>query len=309
MRSIRDHFKKIPGLVRLVRAGRKLCRHWRTMYLRSRYPDGGYLKCGNIEVFCDFTDPTYAWYDGLPTNLAIDQQAIEAVLQQSVGRGNVLVDIGAHNGFFTAYLARVAQVCRIPNAKVIGLEPDRQHFRCLQKTADRCSGIGITLIQMALADSDGSLSLYRTRDSCLHTYATEDAEPVYAVEAISLDSLAAGHLAPDDRIAFIKIDIDGAEPVLFSGGQKTLDAHRPTILMEFAPTQLRRAGVDPKCFYSQLCDNFEVYWASYKMRTIRKVQQSDYKDIETTVGDAISDLMLSTFALDFSNVQFGRRLK
>lgn len=298
--GIRDHLKRVPGLVTLARNARKLYRDWRTMYLLSRYPDGSYLKCEDVEVFCNFNDPTYAWYDSLASNLSIDQNVINALLRQS--QGNVVLDIGAHNGFFTAYLARLVQANRITNAKIIALEPDRNHFHCLQKTVARCSQSNILLIQKALADTDGVLTLYRTQDPCLHTYFTQGAETVESTLAQSLDSLVSEYLAESDKIAFIKIDIDGAEPALFSGGPRTLSTHRPTILMEFAPAQLLRAGVDAKKFYIQLCDNFEVYWISYQRCTIEKVYQSDYKEIEVTVGNAISDLVLSSFNLDFSEV-------
>jgi FkbM family methyltransferase len=288
-------------MVSLVRNGRKLYRLLRTKYLLNRYPDGGYLKCGGVEVFCDFHDPTYAWYDGLSHNLAMDQKVIAGVLCQ--GQGNVLIDIGAHNGFFTAYLAKLAQKLLIPKAKVISLEPDRKHFYCLQKTAARCAQTNILLMPKGLSDKDTSLHLYRTRDNYSYTYAIEGAEMVDIVPSISLDTLASEYLSVDDRIVFIKVDIDGSEPVLFSGGKKTLEIHRPIIVMEFAPSQLLRAKVDARNFYSYLCDHFEVYWISYQGRKIKKVQRSDYKEMEAVVGDAITDLVLSKSCLDFSEVE------
>jgi FkbM family methyltransferase len=302
MFRVRDQLKGVPGLVKVVRSGRKLYRNWRTSYLLSRYPDGGYLMCGDSEVFCDFRYPTYVWYDGLSRNLAMGQKIIRTIFHQNGVRGNVLFDIGAHNGFFTAYLSRISEMGGIANAKVIALEPDRQYFLCLQKTAARCMKTSITLVQVALAANDGSATMYQTRDDCLHTYLTDGAKTAYSVRARSLDSLAAEYLQDDDSIAFIKIDIDGAEPALFTGGEKTLATHRPVIMMEFAPGHLRQAGVDAESFFSQMCDSYLVHWVCYLDYTIKKVDRCDYPEIQRTLSDAIADLVLSKTPLDFSEL-------
>jgi len=302
MNAIKRWLKQVPGLVPLVRHGRQWHRARRTRQLLRRHPDGGYLKCGNVEVFCDFRDPTYAWYDGLSQSLAMDQEIIRTILRQPVAQGNVLIDIGAHCGFFTAYLAFLSQMLSIPGAKVIALEPDRRHFACLQKTIQRSPLPAVKVINAAIAEKDGVVDLYGTQDDCLHSYFTEGASPLYTVPAITLDTLGEEHLTSEERIAFIKIDVDGAEPDLFRGGQRTIEKHRPVILMEFAPDWLRRAGVDTKGLFCQLCDEYEVYFVSYVPRSIRKVRHADYDEIMAIVGGAISDFILSKTPLDLSGI-------
>ena len=75
--------------------------------------------------------------------------------------------------------------------------------------------------------------MYRTDADCLHSYKEPTGESCYEVSAISLDTLATRHLREDEKIAFIKIDVDGAESELLAGGMETIRTHKPIIFMEF----------------------------------------------------------------------------
>jgi len=46
----------------------------------------------------------------------------------------------------------------------------------------------------------------------------------------------------DDRIGFIKMDVEGAEPLCVKGARKLLERDRPLILSELHPAQLRRVS-------------------------------------------------------------------
>jgi hypothetical protein len=132
MGGITEALKKVPGLVAAMRYGCGLHRDWRTRYLGRRYREGGYLRCGDVEIFCDFRDLVCAWYDGLSSNLAKDLEILRALLMQQAGRGNMLLDTGAHYAFSTASLKHCARRNGILEARVVAMEPDRRHFACLQ---------------------------------------------------------------------------------------------------------------------------------------------------------------------------------
>ena len=46
------------------------------------------------------------------------------------------------------------------------------------------------------------------------------------------------------RVDFIKIDVDGFEMDVLSGGEKTLKTHSPIIILEISPYMLEKRGLD-----------------------------------------------------------------
>jgi FkbM family methyltransferase len=263
----------------------------RTQYLRWRFPAGGYLECNGVPVFCDFSQGSYVWYDSDSSNLAFDQYLIRTIIPQC--EGNVFIDVGAHFGFFSAYLGDLL-IQNSTQAKIISLEPDRAHFRVLQETMKKYDGLNITLLPLAISITDGFLTMYKTDADCLHSYKEDNSESCYKVGAISLDTLARKHIKSGERIAFIKIDVDGAEPSLFKGGAETFARDKPVVFIEFAPKHLRRSGQDPKEFYDYLCDSHHVYWISYNTQIARRVGIADYENITETTGEGITDLIVSS---------------
>ena len=296
--------KALPGAVSLVTRSRRFYRASRTSYLQWRYPGGGFLECNGVRVFCNFYDASYAWYDGDSAFLAFDQEVLAAILTQS--KGNVALDIGAHFGFFAAYLAGLTPPDPVSSWRVFAIEPDESHFRCLQQTIRRSpASEKVTPMRVALAEYDKPLMLFRSSASCLHSYAEPGSTAVETVDARSLDSLVAACLGPSDRVALIKIDVDGAEPLLFAGGRSTLAAHKPTVLMEFAPIHLRAAGTDPREFFMTLCAQYHVYWLLCHERSARRVTEADFGEIQDMTGEGITDLVLASRPLALSRLDLG----
>lgn len=307
MSPLRNALKRIPGTTVVARRARRFCRCLRTRYLQSRFPEGGYLNCHGVEVYCNFANPTYQWYDGKPRNLRLDMQVIEFLVEQ--GDGDVFIDVGAHFGFFAAYLTQLISA-RVKPGRLIAIEPDRDNFRCLQRTLARCEADKVShrLLPAALADKDGIIRLYDNGASCLNSYFAVGGGPAYQIEARSLDSIFDEH-GGGGKLNFIKLDIDGPEPLLFEGGRRTLEAHRPNILMEFSPRQLDAFGASPRSFFSYLCSNYHIYWLDYGRNAIVMVSDSDYPMIEANVGGGITDLVLAKLPLDFRAEEWSARAK
>lgn len=277
---------------------RSVYRPLRTKYLRMRYPRGGYVTGNGVRVFCDFNDPTYAWYDADAPNLAFDVRVIRTVLPQT--EGNVFVDVGAHFGFFSAAVAGTASV-QPPITKIFAFEPDQHHYRCLERTMAPFSDIEVGLLPFAVGERDGAVQLHRSSDSpCLHSYADETTLPTYSVESIRLDTFTERYLTEGDRMALVKIDVDGAEPSVFAGGTRLFETHGPIIVAEFAPKSLRRNNTDPRRYFAGLCDLWEVYWLRSEEDAVTRVTVGDYAAIEKQVGEAVADLLLSPMELHFS---------
>jgi hypothetical protein len=71
------------------------------------------------------------------------------------------------------------------------------------------------------------------------------------VQAVTLDQFAANY---GRKIDFLKIDAEGAEADIIRGGQSVFGDtnYAITVMMEFAPAFMRKAGVDPAMQLQQL---------------------------------------------------------
>jgi FkbM family methyltransferase len=272
----------------------------RTGWLRWRNPDGGFVVGNGVRVYVDFRSPNYAWYDADAPNLAFDQKVIRAIIDQC--EGSVFMDVGAHYGFYSAFLAQLLNDRARP-ARLIAVEPDTDNYRCLVQTmAGTPPPIKPELLQIALGDTDGEVTLQRSQyTACARTYRTTGSHDGASVPIRRLDSLAK-EMFPTERVAFMKVDIDGAEPMLLRGGAELLGRDRPVIFMEFAPSQLVSAGVDPRDFFNTLLDSFSAYWVLWSSQEIRPVTIADYQRLADHAGDDITDLVLSGRPLDFSKL-------
>lgn len=132
----------------------------------------------------------------------------------ALGPQSVCIDLGAHYGTITTRLAQTG-------AQVHAFEPDPHSFGVLsQACADYPN---VTLHNAAVAVAEGEMQFFRTRDfaanaatastgSTLYDTAPGvDPESAMRVRVIDFPRFLGDLLARHERIAFLKMDIEGAE--------------------------------------------------------------------------------------------------
>ncbi len=139
----------------------------------------------------------------------------------------VVIDVGAHSGLFSAFAAE-----RAPTAEIVVIEPDKElepTIRANLRTHARWQ-----LVQKAVADRSGTRPFFRnaasTQTSSLFREATSGFGPTIEeleIETITLDDLCAGF----SNIDVLKIDVQGAEGMVVQGAALTLPRVR-TVLIE-----------------------------------------------------------------------------
>lgn len=155
------------------------------------------------------------------------------------------VDVGANAGFFSVLLART-----LPKRWILAVEPSPVMADRLRDNLDR-NGVGdrVEIVQAALADTSGTADLrrapgneeYATIGVAAHPSLGAVTTPITA-EPVALDTLDA--LVERTGIApgFIKVDVEGAEMLVFRGAQTVLRTHRPVLLSELNDDLLRANG-------------------------------------------------------------------
>ena len=151
--------------------------------------------------------------------------------------GSTVVDVGANIGFFSLLAARSVGAA----GKVLAFEPVAATCAQLRANLELNAAGNVAVHELALSDRDGRVAIYEGhgRNRGLSSMRPiEEASALRAVPAAALDSLDAG----DARISLIKIDVEGAEQLVLEGMLRTLEKHRPHLIVEITHRFLAAFG-------------------------------------------------------------------
>ena len=175
----------------------------------------GLLKSRIGRAFFEFAYQRYkAWLEAP----AIDH------LSRLVGPGAWVVDVGANTGFFSRRFAAWVR----EGGRVIAIEPAPDNLARLEANLARW-GLAekVIVVGAAAADSEGEVHLVLDPGNPAdHRLGAEG----LVVRSVTLDSLLGKFGAPP--VALIKIDVQGAEPLVLAGARATLARARPSLFIE-----------------------------------------------------------------------------
>lgn len=167
------------------------------------------------------------------------------------------LDIGANFGYFTLLFGRFC-----PEGKSIGIEADESSFRIARDNIHINGLAGNTSIyHSAICETERELTLFRRIGRSGNTsifkapqgfldYLGEPSSVEFSVPGVSIDHFYKNF---DGKLDIIKIDIEGAEPLAFTGAQSVIDSNPDLqIVMEWSPGQIQAAGFDVGEFLRKL---------------------------------------------------------
>jgi FkbM family methyltransferase len=175
----------------------------------------------------------------------------------SANGGGTYLDIGANIGL------TLFPIAQNPMVQCYGFEPEPRNFAYLnQGLRENCAGKNVVVNQLALFDrkSEIEFALSDTNfgDHRIHTV-NKNGSPEHAsqgtilVGADRLDDVV--DVSRLKRPIAIKIDTQGAEPSIFSGGAKTI-GEAELLALEFAPSLIRGISSDVEIEFSILNAHF-----------------------------------------------------
>lgn len=181
---------------------------------------------------------------------AHDQDQLR-LIRQWVRPGMSCVEVGANVGFYTQQLARRVG----PSGRVVAFEPEPWNMTLLRR---RALGPHVTSLEVAVGDSQGSVTLHLSDALNVdhRTYPTGEARRQIQVGQVALDDVLG-----DTSVDFLKMDVQGYEPVALRGMAKLL-RRSPNLrmILEFWPWGIRRAGGDPRALLEVLrAAGYEVH--------------------------------------------------
>jgi FkbM family methyltransferase len=168
--------------------------------------------------------------------------------RREIKPGDVVLDIGAHIGYFTLIFARLVG----ERGRVFAFEPDPTNYALLEKNVKANGYTNVTLVQKAVSDKSERIKLFsdRAQDGRQSIIEFGDDCKGIEVESVRLDDFFRDYSGPID---FVKMDIEGAEPTAIEGMTRLLGRNEHVKLMtEFLPSGLRRSGVNPSDYLELL---------------------------------------------------------
>jgi len=170
----------------------------------------------------------------------IERHLVDFVVGQ-LRPGFTMIDVGAHHGVFTLTAAHELRR-RGWQGQIISFEPDPENFRLLERNVrENHLERYATLHQTAVANMVGEEELLRFEQDNSGNTLSSTGEFAIArdvsvmpirVGVTSLDSL----LETVSTVHFIKMDIQGAEPVALAGAERMIARDRPILAVEAVDT-------------------------------------------------------------------------
>ena len=158
-------------------------------------------------------------------NMIFEEDVTKLLLMLLNEKSN-FVDVGANVGWFTLLGAKKAK-------QVWAFEPEPANFSLLEKSVRKNGLENVTLFPFCVSDSDGvvQLSISESSNRTTHSIVRNVGSRRIAVKSVALDSIF-----PASIIDVLKIDVEGAEPLVLLGAQRMIREKRiRNILMEWNP--------------------------------------------------------------------------
>jgi FkbM family methyltransferase len=167
------------------------------------------------------------------------------------------LDVGCNFGYFTCLMARFCK-----NGRIIGIEADHHIYelardnvfinnfsqiaRVINAAASNCNA---EMILHRRHTRSGNTSVVKMPDEFTKELAEQPSEP-FVVKGLRVDDLLP---EMNGRLDFMKVDVEGAEPLVFEGAHTTIATNpKLAIVMEWSPGQIAAASFAVRSFLDSL---------------------------------------------------------
>ncbi len=185
------------------------------------------------------------------------QPEVWDALKARLPEGAVLLDVGAHIGYFSMIGARQVG----PTGRVVSFEPNPETLLTLRENVRVNELANVTVAPIACTDKEQTLTLFASpamnsgasslaKDNADITF--EQAPKEYSVRGRPIDDVV--RELNLQRVDAIKMDIEGAEVIALHGASETLRRFHPKIVIEVVARQLENMKTTPDALFSLLRD-------------------------------------------------------
>lgn len=156
--------------------------------------------------------------------------------------GMTVADVGAHIGYYTRLLSELVG----PSGRVFAFEPEPENHAVLVANLAANRYRNVEASDAAVSDRVGTATLHLSPGSSNHSLLSgyTQAQGAREVRTVTLDSFLSDRGV--ERLDFVKIDVEGAEPLVLAGMLRTISRSPAlSMLVECNPQALACAGASP----------------------------------------------------------------
>jgi FkbM family methyltransferase len=167
------------------------------------------------------------------------------VINAFLKKGSVFMDVGASMGYCSLLVAKTVGV----EGKIFALEPSSRDFNRLVENIriNKLDDV-ISASRVAVSDVSGSTDLLVAAEErgALNTLGKEfglkgvETDKVEVIETTTIDAFVRDKGIA--KIAFIKLDVEGSELKALLGAKRTIEHHRPVIMLGINENSLAACG-------------------------------------------------------------------
>jgi len=221
----------VPGKIGILRALARLPPAWRSLHTyrasaalarRTAHKPPAFVTNLGMHAGLLFEVPAdhFVALFGTPDLYAGERGALALAAHLS-HHADAFVDIGAHVGYFTTYVATHGR----PDVPIVFLEPDVDLFRALERNVQASRLRHVRGFSIAVGDTDGTRPFYRNRTDSLSGSLTPMFSDRHDIDCATVAVRTFAGLATElgFRRACVKVDVEGAEAAFVAGARPAVD--------------------------------------------------------------------------------------
>jgi FkbM family methyltransferase len=156
-----------------------------------------------------------------------------------VKKGDTILDIGSNFGYYSVVLAAHLQ----KDCRIFAFEPLPENYaRLVDHIKLNSMGDCIEPSPLAISDVSGEsvISLRVNGNSGSASLVASESEQKIVIKTVSIDEFVEEKKL--SRVDFLKVDVEGSEPLVLRGASQLIREQKPSMMVEFDSVVLRRAG-------------------------------------------------------------------
>lgn len=189
------------------------------------------------------------------------------IIRDNIKEGDIVIDVGANIGYYTLIFAQLVG----KTGKVFAFEPEPKNFEILKKNIEINNYQNVVVEQKIVSDTSGMIKLFIAEQGIVghRIQQKTNSQKFIEMESIILDDYLK-KLNLSDKINFIKIDVEGAEPKVLEGSKEILEtSSNLKIFTEFNREDIKKYNYNPENILLLLSkNNFKFFLPNYKTNSI-----------------------------------------